>query len=267
MRRKTKWVFAVLAGVFAFTFVFLGVGSGGSALSDILNGNIHLFGSGGGASIQSLEKNVAKHPTDPKARLKLADALKTKSDKDASQTVPAIAAYRAYLKLKPGDTDALTTLGQLYATRVSEMKSEIQNPPTPPLSIVNTFLPVSQNTTLGTALSSLLPTALGVTSLQAGDIAQRTVDLGQVIDRHLGVYRKLAARNPSDSSAFLEIANAATQDGDLPGAVAVYRQFLKKYQNDPLVPDIKRQIKTTLTQIAQQAASAQGSTGTTGSTG
>ena len=81
MRRKTKWVFAFLAVVFALSFVFLGVGSGGSALTDILNGNIHLFGSGGGPSIQSLEKNVAKNPTDPKARLKLANALKTKSDR------------------------------------------------------------------------------------------------------------------------------------------------------------------------------------------
>jgi tetratricopeptide (TPR) repeat protein len=265
MRRKTKWVFAALAGVFAFTFVFLGVGSGGSALSDILNGNIHLFGGGGGPSIQSLQKNVAEHPTDPKARLKLADALKTKSDKDTTQTVPAIAAYKSYLKLKPGDTNALTTLGQLYATRVSEMKSEIQNPPTPPLSIVNTFLPVSQSTTLGTALSSLLPTALSVTSLQAGDIALRTVDLGKVINQHLGLYRELAAKNPSDSGAFLEVANAATQDGDLPGAVAVYKQFLKKYPNDPLVPDIKRQITSTekqiAQQIAQQAASAQSPSG------
>ena len=66
MRRQTKWVFAVLAVVFALSFVFLGVGSGSSALTDILNGNIHLFGSGGGPSEKGLEKKVAKDPTNTK---------------------------------------------------------------------------------------------------------------------------------------------------------------------------------------------------------
>jgi cytochrome c-type biogenesis protein CcmH/NrfG len=137
LRRKTKWVFAFLAVVFALSFVFLGVGSGGSALTDFLNGNIHLFGSGGGPSIESLQKKVDKNPTDPKARLNLAKALVEKN-----MTADAIVAYRNYLKLKPGDTSALGQLGTLYGTRVSEIKAEIQNPPAPPLSAVN-FSPVS----------------------------------------------------------------------------------------------------------------------------
>jgi len=124
MRRKTKWVFALLAFVFALTFVFLGVGSGGSALTDILNGNIHLFGSGGGPSIQSLQSKVQKNPTDPKARLDLAKAYVTKN-----QTANAIAAYKAYLKLRPGATGALNELGSLYSTRLQEIKAEIQSPP------------------------------------------------------------------------------------------------------------------------------------------
>jgi hypothetical protein len=265
MRRKTKWVFAFLAVVFALSFVFLGVGSGGSALTDFLNGNIHLFGSGGGPSIESLQKNVAKNPTDPKARLKLANALKTKSDKDATQTVPAIAAYKAYLKLKPGDTSALTELGSLYTTRISEIKAQIQSPPTPPLSVVNTFSPINQNTVLGTALSSLLPTELSVTSLQQGDTDQLNQQLGRIIDQHVGVYRTLAAKNPSDSSAFLEIANIAAGDGNSVAALAVYNQFLKKFPGDPLIPDVKRQITAIKKSIA--AAAAQTSTGTSGTTG
>lgn len=260
LRRKTKWVFAFLAVVFALSFVFLGVGSGGSALTDFLNGNIHLFGSGGGPSIESLQKNVAKNPTDPKARLKLANALKTKSDTDATQTVPAIAAYKAYLKLKPGNTSALTELGTLYSTRISEIKAQIQSPPTPPLSIVNTFLPVNQNSILGTALAAQLPTELGVTSLQQGDTDQLNQQIGRVIDQHLGVYRTLAAKTPQDSGAFLEIANVATADGDSVGALKIYNEFLKKFPGDPLVPDVKRQI----TSLEKSIAQAQTSPGTSG---
>jgi hypothetical protein len=251
--------------VFALSFVFLGVGSGGSALTDFLNGNIHLFGSGGGPSIESLQKKVAENPTDPKARLKLADALKTKSDSDATQTVPAIDAYRAYLKLKPNDAGALSTLAGLYSTRISEIKAQIQSPPTPPLSVVNTFLPVSQNSVLGTALSSLNPTELGITSLQQGETDRLNQEISKVIDQHLGIYRALAAKTPSDSGAFLAIANAATSDGDSVAAIQVYRQFLKKYPDDPLVPDVKRQITSLEKSIAQ--AQSQSSASTSGTTG
>jgi hypothetical protein len=262
MRRKTKWVFAFLAVVFGLTFVFLGVGSGGSALTDILNGNIHLFGSGGGPSIQSLESNVAKHPNDPAARLKLADALKTKSDKDTSQLAPAIAAYLAYLKLKPNDENTLQTLGTLYGSQVTNLRNEIQSPPTPPLSIVNSFSPISANTTLGTALSSILPTSLSATSLQQGETVQLSKQLIGVIKQHVGIYQTLAKKTPNDSSAALEPPQIAAQDQAYGYAVQLYQQFLKKFPGDPLVPDVKSQIKSLEKQIAQQQSGS--STSSTG---
>jgi tetratricopeptide (TPR) repeat protein len=262
MRRKTKWVFAFLAVVFGLTFVFLGVGSGGSALTDILNGNIHLFGTGGGPSIQSLENNVAKHPTDPSARLKLADALKSKSDKDTSQIAPAIAAYQAYLKLKPGDDNALSTLGTLYGSQVTNLRNEIQSPPTPPLSVVNSFSAIDPRSVLATALSSILPTSLSQTSLQQGEVVQLSKQLVSVIKEHVGLYQKLAAKTPNDSSAALEPAQIASQDQAYGLAIQIYQQFLKKFPSDPLVPDVKNQIKSLKKQIAQQQSGS--STGSTG---
>ena len=67
LRRNAKWVFAFLAVVFAGSFVFLGVGSGGSALTDFLNGDIHLFGGGGGPTAESVQKKVDKDPEEPEA--------------------------------------------------------------------------------------------------------------------------------------------------------------------------------------------------------
>jgi cytochrome c-type biogenesis protein CcmH/NrfG len=239
MRRQTRWVFAVLAVVFAASFVFLGVGSGSSALTDILNGNIHLFGGSSGPSVKSLQKKVAKDPTNAKLRLQLAQLLVQKNQVD-----DAIGAYKSYLKLKPGNTDGLQGLATVYQTKITALQNEIQTPTTPPLASLNSFQPVLQSTVLGAALSSLQPPELSVTSLQQGDTDMLKRQLARVILQHIGIARTIAARTPGDSSAFLQIASTASADGDLTVAIATYRQFLKKYPDDPLIPDVKKQIKS-----------------------
>jgi outer membrane protein assembly factor BamD (BamD/ComL family) len=108
-----------------------------------------------------------------------------------------------------------------------------------------------------------VPTALGVASLQQGETSKLNGELAKAIDRHIAVYRQLAAKNPSDSSAFLEPANIATADGNSVAALAIYRQFLKKFPTDPLVPLVNKQIKSLEKSIAQ----AQTPSGTSGATG
>jgi len=53
LRAHAKWVFVLLAVIFAGSFVFLGVGSGSSGIGDLLQGNWgDLFGGGSGNSAQ-----------------------------------------------------------------------------------------------------------------------------------------------------------------------------------------------------------------------
>ena len=257
LRRNAKWVFAFLAVVFAGSFVFLGVGSGGSALTDFLNGNIHLFGGGGGPTAESVQKKVDKDPTNPALRLQLAQLLAKDSRYDES-----IAQYDKYLTMKPRDDTALNELGNAYAGRVAQLQGQIQSPPTPPLAALGNVKAFPSDTVLGTALDSLLPTELNITSLQQGESAQLQKQLAKVIKQHVGVYERLAALTPGDSTAFLTAADAAGKDGDVPLQISLYRQFLKKYPSDPLTPDIKNQI----TKLQKQLASPQtsGSTAPTG---
>jgi hypothetical protein len=244
LRRNAKWVFAFLAVVFAGSFVFLGVGSGGSALTDFLNGNIHLFGSGGGPSAESVQKKVANDPTNPALRLQLAQLLSKDSRYEES-----IAAYDKYLDMKPRDQTALQELGTVYANRVTQMQSQIQNPPTPPLSNLANVKTIPSETVLGTALDSLLPPALNITSLQQGESAQLLKQLDKVVVQHVDVYKRLAALTPGDSSAFLQAADTAGKDGNIVLQVSLYKQFLKKFPGDPLTPDVKAQIKKLEQQI------------------
>jgi tetratricopeptide (TPR) repeat protein len=248
LRSQTKWVFAVLAFVFAASFIFLGVGSGSSALTDILNGNIHLFGGSSGPSVNSLESKVAKDPTNAKLRLQLAELLVAKNKTDE-----AITAYTKYLKLKPGDNTGLLGLANVYSTKITGLQNEIQAPPTPPLASANAFLPVSQATTLGAALASLQPISFSITSLKQGETDLLQKQLANAILKHIGVYRTVAAKSPTDSDALLEVANIANQDGAITIALATYQQFLKKYPSDPLVPDVKKQIKALEKRLAGTA--------------
>src|SRR4029078_1969940 len=65
LRKRTKWVFILLALIFGVTFVVFGVGSsvGGSGLSDIFNGI-----RGGGSGQPSCCKAEKAHPQHPQRR-------------------------------------------------------------------------------------------------------------------------------------------------------------------------------------------------------
>jgi tetratricopeptide (TPR) repeat protein len=241
-------VFAFLAVVFAGSFVFLGVGSGGSALTDFLNGNIHLFGSGGGPSVESVQKKVAKDPTSPKLRLQLAQLLAKDNRYDES-----IVQYDKYLTMKPRNETAMQELANVYAGKVQALKSAVQSPPSPPLAALTNVKAISSDTVLGTALDAIAPPALNITSLQQGESALLQKDLANEIKKHVGVYQRIAALRPDDSSAFLAAADAAGKDGDTALQIAMYQKFLAKYPKDPLGPDIKRNITKLQKQLASGA--------------
>src|SRR2546421_10139375 len=60
LRRQAKWVFLLLAVIFAGGFVFFGVGSGSTGLGDLLRGNFNIFGSNRGSAHSSAVKAAPK---------------------------------------------------------------------------------------------------------------------------------------------------------------------------------------------------------------
>jgi hypothetical protein len=151
----------------------------------------------------------------------------------------------------------------VYGNKVTALKNEIQSPPTPPLSLVNSITPAPSNTVLGTALAALVPNAMNTGSLQQGESAQLQKQLDKVIQKHVGVYKRIAALTPKDSTAFLGAPEAAGKDGDVALQISLYKEFLQKFPTDPLVPDIKKQITT----LQKQQASGQTTSGSTTPTG
>ena len=167
IRRQAKWVFALLAIVFAVSFVFLGVGSGSSGLGDLFHGNFHLFGGGSsGSSVQSLQKKVAAHPRNLQANLDLAQALVREK-----RTADAIPVVQRYLRLQPRSQEALGQLAALYERRARVLEAELRLAGSAALPLVDPaeFAPGG---TIGTALSSF-PDAF-IQTLQAHGAARQS---------------------------------------------------------------------------------------------
>ncbi|HEX7526924.1 MAG TPA: amidohydrolase family protein, partial [Gaiellaceae bacterium] len=105
LRNHAKWMFVLLALVFALGFVFFGVGSGSTGISDALQ-NAFNFGNKGGTSISKLQNKVDKHPQDATAWRDLATALEQKQ-----RTQEAVTALERYTTLRPKDQGALAERG------------------------------------------------------------------------------------------------------------------------------------------------------------
>jgi tetratricopeptide (TPR) repeat protein len=101
LRRKQKWVFAMLAVVFGISFVILGVGSGnGSGLESLYNS---ILGSGGDPVAQA-KAEIKTNPA--KGYMDLANAYVAKND-----LTDASLAMQLYLKVKKHDSNAWAQLG------------------------------------------------------------------------------------------------------------------------------------------------------------
>ena len=100
VRLRRRW-----PSVFVLSFVFLGVGSGSTGISQIVSELLqrHL---GSSKSLGSLQKQTVEHPKSAAAWLAYANKLQQDSKWD-----DAAAALTTYTTLKPKDTDQLSAAG------------------------------------------------------------------------------------------------------------------------------------------------------------
>ncbi len=229
----------LLAAVFALSFVFLGVGSGNSGLSDFFQGIVN---PSSGTSTSKLEKRTREHPKDAQAFRELATAYQTKNE-----TQNAIGALERYSELRPNDADALQELAGLYQTRAQELNTQIQEiqleESLPSRAI---FVP-SSDTVFGKLYTD--PTALGDPIEQAATtlVQTKTSGLSTELQTALGSavssFKRLAAKNPADAQVQLQLGLAAEQAQDLPTTIAAFKRFLELAPDDPSAPQIRQALK------------------------
>lgn len=220
LRRKAKWIYVLLAVLFAVTFAFLGVGSGsgGGGLDQLFN-NINIFGRGGGPSVSKAQKAVAKAPNDPKGYRDLATAYEAKGD-----TNGAISALQQYTNIKQKDAKAWSELAGLETSQAQNYLTDYQNA----YQVLQLAAPSQSFLPTGT-----LATALGTNPIETAqrDSVQTSVnDLQQRVqlayNGAVSSWQKVAALQPKNADAWFQLAQAAQTSGDRATAVGAYKKYL-----------------------------------------
>ena len=250
LRRQAKWVFLLLAIVFALGFVVFGVGSGGGlGFLDIFNNN---GGTSGSVSESKARAEIKKNPDNAKAYQDLANALQTKGDLRGSA-----AALKHFTTLRPKNVDSLTTLAGLYTALGTRLQTDIATAQQEAqdssfATQLTNGLQKNKQPVVGTnvifqSISNLTNTRL--TKLYQ----QQQNDFNQ----SESVNQKIVKLTPKDANAFLNLGQAAQYAGDTKGAIAAYQQFIKLAPNDPTTSLVRRQIKALRKAAKAQSVQAQ----------
>jgi tetratricopeptide (TPR) repeat protein len=243
LRVHAKWAFVLLALVFALGFVFFGVGSGSTGISDALQ-NAFSFGNGGGTDIGKAEKKTRDHPQDAQAWRDLATAYEQKQ-----RTQDAIDALQRYTALRPKDDGGLAELAAQYTKLAEQYSNDYANAQSQVASVQlpgAAFAPPS-STPFGKAFAD--PNALQdpiATSIQS--LVQEKQNTAysnyQSAQRNAeDAYKKMAALNPKDATTQIQLGQAAQAAGDTKTAIAAFEKFLRLAPTDPLATQVKAALK------------------------
>src|ERR1051326_4637756 len=251
LRAHAKWVFVMLAVVFMFSFVLLGVGSGSSGIGDLLQGNFgSLFGSNSGSSAQAKkdQKRIDKNPKDYAAYKDLAAAQASDGKLD-----DAIATLQKLKSLRPKDVDGLTQLAGLYLRKADiarnqaiAVQDQTQNVVSP-----STFAPAATSP-LGKAYQGFnAPVSSAIQTQASTKLNDAYSKLTTASSQAVVAYQAVAAVSPNDPSVQFALAQTAEQAQDTPTAIKAYKRFLKLAPEDPTAPAIRQRLKQLQKQTQQ----------------
>jgi tetratricopeptide (TPR) repeat protein len=231
LRRRQKWIYAFLAVIFAATFAGVGVGSGnGGGLDQLYSG---LFGSGGD-SVSKAQNEIRKNPA--KGYRDLATAYETNGD-----NAGAITALQSYLALKKKDADVWSELGGLELTQAQTYLTQYQAA-SQASQLADPSAAFQPSGTLAQAVgqNAAYQGAAQQAQTQASTLYQQaTTSLNSAVSD----YQKVTKIRPRSSTAWEELATAATNAGNAQVAVGAWKTVLKLDPHTPQRKQIEGQIK------------------------
>ena len=250
LRKHFKWVFALLAIVFALMFVVAGVGTGGPSIIDML-GN-----SGGGSdtpaavpantAVKDALAKTKSAPDDPQSWLSLAQAY---VNTGALTDVPAAAEKAA--ALAPTDATVQGAIADVYLAQAAAALQEAQTEyaaaqaegnvagrPAVPLSVI----PGQSNgaTQFQTAQESISSAVMMAASAKVTPLQTEATDAYQAA---VAAQTTVTELEPKDPAAWFRLGQIATAANDTTGAITAYEKFVKLAPADPLTKKVEEEIK------------------------
>jgi tetratricopeptide (TPR) repeat protein len=238
LRNQAKWAFVFLILVFGGGFVFLGVGSGGLDLGQLLR---DAFGNrdSSGTSISQAQKRVNERPLNATARKDLANALEKKGRIDE-----AIAAWTEYTRLRPQDVTALQHLGQLELGQADRYLREAQlaSLAQQDAGVGSPFRPSSTDK-FGQALGED-PIVAALSGKASTQLQEASVKYQTAATRAVATYQQIVKARPNDEQALFSLAQAADTLRQTPVAIRAYKRLLKFKLDPTTAAQIRERVKT-----------------------
>ena len=248
LRHHAKVVYVLLAVVFIFSFVLLGVGSGSNGITDALQ---NFFGNNSGSSLSSQigdkQQAVDRSPKNVSLYLDLAGLYQSDN-----QEAKALATLRKARQVAPKNLDVINRIASIYGAQAGRAGDNYRN----------VFAVYSQNVNTPPGLDTSSPIGQALTS-DPYSTAQRT-QLNDAYTKVTAAYKKSAdvykqaaqvAKGTSEEpNALLQWASSSQSANDIPTAITAYRQFLK------VAPDNANAaaVRQTLGQLEASLAQPQG---------
>lgn len=230
LRRHTKWMFVLLALVFAVGFVAFGVGSGSTGvggIGDIFNSVFGKSASGIDSRINDDQKKLARNPGDVQSAIDLSTLYQQRQENSK-----AIAVLKATAQHKPKNLDLLNAIAGIYRTETSTARnaaSEAQNAlssraVTPPGLDINSSIgqaftgdPLSQDLrTKATEAFNNLSTAYSKAETAYKAVADAAKGTPQEANAQLAL-----------GSVAIEAVQISGQTSDIQIAINAYKRYLK----------------------------------------
>jgi len=240
LRSQAKWAFVVLIVVFAGGFVFLGVGSGGLDLGQLLR---VAFGNKGSSStsVSAAQKQVRKHPAQAAGYKTLADALEKKGRVDE-----AITAWTQYARLSPRDATSLRHLADLELAQADRYLREAQlaSLAQQEANAGSRFTPTQSG--VGTQALGPDPITAAATTKASAAFQQASSKYQLAAQRAVNTYQAIVTLQPDDQQALFSLAQAADTLGQPSVAIQAYKGLLKFHLDPSTRAQIRDRIKTLL---------------------
>jgi tetratricopeptide (TPR) repeat protein len=239
LRRRAKWVFALLALSFGLGFVVFGVGTGisGTSLGDIFQDILQQRSAEGSASVNDAREKVEKNPRDAEAQLELANALQSEG-----RIPEAITALERYTELRPNDTDGLQQLAVLWGTQAARARqdAEAAAAEAQEANLSGTFVQGGDP-----FLQSLYQTKIAESISQLAN-ARSTEAQSRALEasrNEADVYERLSTLLPDEPVIFLQLGQASFASGDTEAAIAAWERFLELAPDDASAPLVQQQLE------------------------